>query len=1767
MASLTIDLLGAPQISLAGRPLELRVRKELALLAFLAAEQERPHRRDTLLALLWPELPDEAARNNLRVVLAGLRRLLGDAADAVLQIDRQQVRFRPGGEHRLDVAAFRELLAATAAHDHVALEACDLCVARLAEAAELYGGDFLAGFSLPDSAPFDEWATVQREQLHQQQLATLETLAVACELRGDHAGQVSYGRRLLALEPWREAGHDLLIRGLWSLGERGAALEQYAACRRILAEELGLEPSPELASLVGRLRAAAPAGPDLVPRAPAAPVRDAAPPVSAPAHNLPTALTPLVGRERELELLDALLRRPGIRMVTLTGPGGVGKTRLALELARRAVPIYPSVFLLQLAPLRQPEVVAGALLKILGVKPVGEQTPEEALAAWLRERRLLLLLDNCEHLLGVAPLVAELLIAAPGLVVLATSREPLQIYGEQRFPVVPLALPPERPATAERPEDLAQYAAVALFVQRLQAVRPTFALSAENAQAIIAICARLDGLPLALELAAARGQHLSPQGMLEQLRRDAGGLQLLASTGRDRSPRQQTLRAAIAWSYELLSAAEQRCFRRLAVFAGGWSEAAAEAIVGSGEELYALVEKSLVEADADGAPRFTMLETIREYAVEQLEACGESEALRQAHARYFLELAEAAEPHLIGGQEELGWWVQLRAEEDNMRAALRWAVDAGAHDLGLRLAGALWQFWDLGNASREGRGWLVTMLALVPPAAAPTSARAKALNGLAILALRQADVAAASAAAEASLACYRALGDARGTARAVLTLGTIAVLGQGDIPQAIAYYTEALELQRRLDHPTGLAVTLFNLGRVTLTLGDYVPACVWLDEALRCYEALGSRRWIARVQPYLAGALLMTGEHTRAATLLDQALTAWEQGVERDLMIVYQSVIGTVGLAAAYGELQLGALLLGGLDAIDAAVGTTILRAASRRSLYQNISKSIRARLGAAALAEAQASGRALSVDEVMAAARDVVAAVAARRNSTAQPGAGGNHLSAALMPLVGREQDLETLTARLGPLGTRLVSIVGLGGSGKTRLAIELGRSRLNHFADGVFFVPLAPLGAASSIAAAILAALGSAVASGDPRQTLLQELRAKHLLLILDNFEHVLDGASLVADILQSAPQVEILVTSRERLNLRDERPYFLQGLAYPRHATLAEAADAAAVRVFVQYAQRVQHAFSLNASDLDAVLQICHLVEGMPLGLELAAAMVEALSPAEIAAEIEQSVDILAVEWGDVPERQRSMRAVFDWSWRSLSDAERQVFKQLAVFRGGFTRQAAQAIVGASLPVLTRLVYKALLRVNGAQSGAGRYDQHELLRQYTLERLNETPGEHAALAERHASYYLDLAENVGPGASGGQHEAWLAQMEREHDNIRAALAWAEEQDTATFGLRLAAVVWPFWQRRCYLSEGRGWIERFLESTRGKAAPAAVRANALYGAGWLAHDQDDFASADAFFSEGLQLDRALGQTGRVAAVLAHRSVMARGQGQYAAAITLAEESLALARKSNDQAGIAYALFRLGLVTRERGDFARASAVYEECMAIYRALGDRGGAGFGLLGLADIARDQGDTACVHLHSTEALAIGRALEQHWITGFALNNLALAALLEGETARAATLADEALALFQTHGIRGGVVELLITRGQVATAAGSFEQARASLVEGVRHGWPAGPHWLVATGLEILAQSMEHAADTVRLFAATSSWRAAMGAPLPPYRRPACAAAVAAARRTLGNDRFAVTWAEGAAWQPAEAVAAVLGAALVGDALEAGVPQRHDLLRQH
>ncbi len=480
-----------------------------------------------------------------------------------------------------------------------------------------------------------------------------------------------------------------------------------------------------------------------------------------------------------------------MRLLTLTGPGGVGKTRLALEAAAGLADTFPDgARFVSLAPITDPVLVAPMVAQALGVREAGDEPITERLAAFLRDKRLLLLLDNFEQVVEAAPLVTDLLAACPGLKGLVTSRVRLRLSGERDYPVPPLAVP--APA-GPRPFQYAKgSAAVRLFSERAQAVRPEFALTPENASAVADICRGLDGLPLAIELAAARIKVLPPAALLARLEKR---LPLLTGGGRDLPARQQTMRDAIAWSHDLLTPEEQALFRWLAVFVGGFTLEGAEAVVFAGDALdldvfegvASLVDKSLLrqEVGPDEEPRFAMLETIREFGLERLAARGEEAAIQNAHAAYFLALVEQAESALLG-PEQMAWLTWLDAAHDNLRAALDWCLASDA-EAGLRLAGALSLFWQVRGYLLEGRRWLEALLAQAPQRAA---LRAKALHAAGQLARHQADIASGISLCEESLAIYRELGDKRGGAYVLRTLGLLVSDG-GDPERGRALFERA----------------------------------------------------------------------------------------------------------------------------------------------------------------------------------------------------------------------------------------------------------------------------------------------------------------------------------------------------------------------------------------------------------------------------------------------------------------------------------------------------------------------------------------------------------------------------------------------------------------------------------------------------------------------------------------------------------------------------------------------------------------------------------------------------------------------------------------------------------------------------------------------------------------------------------------------------------------------------------------------------------------
>ena len=667
--------------------------------------------------------------------------------------------------------------------------------------------------------------------------------------------------------------------------------------------------------------------------------------------NLPAQRTSFVGREREVERVRALLRGPGL--LTLTGPGGSGKTRLAIQAASGLLADYADgVFFVELAPITDARLVPSSIADAVGARAEGVRPVLDLLREHLRDREVLLVLDNFEQVLAGALVVSDLLDAAPRLRVLATSREPLHIAGEQELPVPPLDLPQ---AGGGPPTDrLTRFAAVELFAQRAAAVDPQFRITDANAAAVAELCRRLDGLPLAIELAASAVKLLPPRAILDRLERR---LEVPTGGAVDLPARQRTLREAIGWSYDLLDDAHRAAFRRLAVFVGGWTLQAAEAVAGPDESgpdllgvLGALVDKSLVIrlASADDSLRFGMLETIRAFGVEQLEAAGEAAAARDRHLAWFLEATEAAEPHLRDNDQKR-WLDDLEREHDNLRAALRWAISSGRATDGLRLVAALWRFWHLRGHLAEGRDWADEVLAL-PAASARTSERARALTALGGLAYWQEDVPAFSRAYEEALAIARERGDSSGEAEGISNMayasafaGRIDIalemteqalvmfeehgnrraaadalwfLGvgarlMGDIPRARELFEQSLALHREGEDRFGITGALFGLGRVALAEGDLDTAAASFLEALGNDAEVGNRTGIGIALDHLAATAQHGGDHLRALRLggASEAIKEAAGGHAPPPLVdlpdpreAARAEVGDAAVAAAWGE-------------------------------------------------------------------------------------------------------------------------------------------------------------------------------------------------------------------------------------------------------------------------------------------------------------------------------------------------------------------------------------------------------------------------------------------------------------------------------------------------------------------------------------------------------------------------------------------------------------------------------------------------------------------------------------------------------------------------------------------------------------------------------------------------------------------------------------------------------------------------------------------------
>ncbi|HJW83764.1 MAG TPA: BTAD domain-containing putative transcriptional regulator, partial [Anaerolineae bacterium] len=541
MARLSIALLGHPRVTVDGAPAAFPTNKVQALLAYLAVEADHAHSREVLTGLLWPNQPEEAARVNLRASLYRLRQAIHDRdAAAFLRLTRDTVQFKPDSAHWLDVRMFQAWFRACEEHDRDRPETCPACHERLAQAAEIYRGDFLAGFSLSDSAAFDDWVLLTREMLRRQALEVLARLAEYHDQRGDYGLARKYALRQVEIEPWRELAYRQLMRALALSRQPNAALAQYERCREVLLAELGVGPEPETAALAAQIRAG---DFDQIRREPA--IASSSP----SNHNLPVPLTRFVGRERELADVRHLLATT--HLLTLTGIGGVGKTRLALQVAADLIGDFAhGVWLVELAPVSDATRVPHAVASALAVGEEARRPLLDTLSDYLRAKELLLVLDNCEHLIDAcAQLVERLLRVAPNLRIIATSREALRLAGETTRPVPPLQTPILSQVNHIPISELIQYEAMRLFVDRAVSVKSDFAITLANASLVAHVCDRLDGIPLAIELAAARVNALSVEQIAVRL---DDRFRRLAGASRITLPSHQTLSGLIDWSYDSL---------------------------------------------------------------------------------------------------------------------------------------------------------------------------------------------------------------------------------------------------------------------------------------------------------------------------------------------------------------------------------------------------------------------------------------------------------------------------------------------------------------------------------------------------------------------------------------------------------------------------------------------------------------------------------------------------------------------------------------------------------------------------------------------------------------------------------------------------------------------------------------------------------------------------------------------------------------------------------------------------------------------------------------------------------------------------------------------------------------------------------------------------------------------------------------------------------------------------------------------------------------
>jgi predicted ATPase/DNA-binding SARP family transcriptional activator/Tfp pilus assembly protein PilF len=841
-----------------GKPLaNFATDKARALLAYLAVESDRPHRRDTLAGLLWPDQPQKRARQNLRQALSDLRKVIGDCDDApFLLVSREAIQFNADCDHWLDVAAFAGLVKDCDTHRHRRLTACLPCLRRLERMVDLYSGAFLEQFFVSDSAGFEEWAVLKREWLQRKVTEALSYLAAHYERRGDYKRAQQYARRQVLLEPWCEEAHRQLVRLLVLDGQRSAALAQYETCRRALVAELGVEPTAETQDLYEQIRAEGQESEDAV----ETPALSRA---SAPLHNLSQPSTSFVGREKELQDLAELIANPDCRLVTLFGPGGIGKTRLALQVAAdhlgafedgvAFVPLAQTDALAHLAP-----AIAGAL----GLPFHSDHDPQEQLLSYLRQRELLLILDNLEHILECTGFLPAVLRHAPGVVLLATSREKLNLHEEWVYEIEGLAYPRDEAVDVED-----DYSALDLFQQRARQADRRFSLSKAERVYAVRICQLVGGMPLGIELAASWVPVYSCQEIAEQI---ASSLDILATRLRNVPERHRSMWATFEHSFQLLAGEERGAFAGLSVFRGGFSREAAAAVTGASLALLtALQDKSLIRRTLPD--RYDMHQLLRQYTAEKLSSMPEMyKAAQVQHARYFAAFLGRQQPRLKTAEQRQAL-EEIELEIENARAAWDTAISRGWAEQVEQSLESFFQFYSVRGRCWEGIDLLGQAVERWRDDPQHERVFGAALARQGALCIQVGHHDRAEAALEESLSIFERLDIVSEQIFCLLHLLHV-MRHHGAYDQAEVLALKGLALSRQIQDRWSIARSLDLIGLVRYRKGDVDRAEELCEESLAIGRQIGHQQLMLWPLNRLADIACHRGDFVRAQSLFDECI-------------------------------------------------------------------------------------------------------------------------------------------------------------------------------------------------------------------------------------------------------------------------------------------------------------------------------------------------------------------------------------------------------------------------------------------------------------------------------------------------------------------------------------------------------------------------------------------------------------------------------------------------------------------------------------------------------------------------------------------------------------------------------------------------------------------------------------------------------------------------------------------------------------------------------